>query len=332
MSQIFPVTDSVLSANGLISEVMSRYNIGVVTECRFLHRGVNDTYRVSADSGKFILRVYRKKWRTRSDIHFELDALLHLHNSEVPVSIPVMRNDGELIGAIQAPEGSRFVVLFTHAEGVEPAYDGDGTRDTNLYARAVARIHAATDDFKTTHQRYSLDFEHLLAKPLQSMEPFLSHRPKDWDYVTGLAHRLRSLFSDLPLAALETGFCHGDLHGWNAHINQNSKLTVFDFDCCGFGWHSYDLAVFYWGARIRGKHEERWPSFLCAYQEERQLADVDIQAIPFFVAIRHFWLLGLLTSSTDFCGSGWLNDKYLDGSLKFFRDWEADHIGGSDEG
>jgi Ser/Thr protein kinase RdoA (MazF antagonist) len=45
---------------------------------------------------------------------------------------------------------------------------------------------------------------------------------------------------------LEVGSCHGDLHGWNAHIDQNMALTVYDFDCCGVGWRAYDIAVFRW--------------------------------------------------------------------------------------
>lgn len=329
MSRALPVTDSVLSVGGLISDVLSCYDLGAAIECRFLNRGVNDTYAVSAGAGRFVLRVYRKDWRSRSDIHFELDAILHLHRKGVLVSIPIARRDGAMIGVVAAPEGLRFVVLFTHAQGKEPIYEGDGAREAYLYGKLAGRIHASTDDFVSTHQRYRMDLEHLLTIPLNSLQPFLRHRPNDWEYVVGLSQRLRALVSDLPVANLETGFCHGDLHGWNVHIDQSSVLTVFDFDCCGLGWRAYDLAVFFWGARIRGKEKERWPSFVRGYSEERRFDDVEMRAIPYFVAVRHFWLLGLHTGSSHFSGSGWLNDGYFDRALKFFRDWEEDSRGGS---
>jgi Ser/Thr protein kinase RdoA (MazF antagonist) len=326
MSHVFPVVDSVLSTTGLISNVLSGYDIGSAIECRLLNRGLNDTYFISAETGKFVLRVYRKEWRSRSDILFELDAILHLHRKGVPVSVPISRRDGEMISIVAAPEGLRCVVMFTYAHGKDPTYEGDGPCEAYLYGKLAGRIHAATDGFKSMHPRYSMDLEHLLTTPLRALQPFLSHRLKDWEYVVGLSERLRSLVSSLPLEKLETGFCHGDLHGWNAHIDQSFVLTVFDFDCCGLGWRAYDLAVFYWAARIRGKEKERWPSFVRGYTEERQFDDVEMRAIPFFVAVRHFWILGLDIGISRFRGFGWLNDGYFDRALKFFRGWEEEHL------
>jgi Ser/Thr protein kinase RdoA (MazF antagonist) len=96
---------------------------------------------------------------------------------------------------------------------------------------------------------------------------------------------------------LQAGFCHGDLHGGNAHRDQAQTQTFFNFDACGMGWRAYDIAVFRWSARLRRKEQERWEAFLRGYTEERSLRTLDIQAVPFFVAIRHVWLLGIHTSN-----------------------------------
>jgi Ser/Thr protein kinase RdoA (MazF antagonist) len=43
-------------------------------------------------------------------------------------------------------------------------------------------------------------------------------------------------------AQTEVQIIHGDLHGWNLMWNE-SQLSVFDFDDCGFGIPQQDLAV-----------------------------------------------------------------------------------------
>jgi len=167
-----------------------------------------------------------------------------------------------------------------------------------------------------------------LDRSLQSIHPLLVHRPNDWEYLVTLAEKLQLHVQDVPLDSLESGFCHGDLHGGNAHIDQDKTLTFFDFDCCGLGWRAYDIAVFRWDARLRGKEQERWKAFLPGYREERELSTTDIQAVPYFVAIRQLWLMGLHTSNGQDWGFGWMNDRYFDQAITFFRAWETEFLTG----
>jgi Ser/Thr protein kinase RdoA (MazF antagonist) len=92
--------------------------------------------------------------------------------------------------------------------------------------------------------------EHLLEQPLQSIRPLLARRRDDWEYLVTLAEKLRLHMYALPLESLETGFCHGDLHGGNAHRDRAQTLTFFGFDACGMGWRVYDIAVFRWSAPV----------------------------------------------------------------------------------
>lgn len=327
MSNYFPVTHSILSTKALTADILPDYDIGTPKECKFLNRGLNDTYLVRTTTEKYILRVYRAGWRSHSDIHYELETLLHLKRLNVPVSAPVLRKDGKLLHTVAAPEGSRNIVLFTYAVGKEPAYAANEESESYQYGRTVAQIHLETDGFRSQHQRFHLDLEHLLDAPLKSIRPLLLHRPDDWEYLQVLSEKLRQHVVSIPLSSLENGFCHGDFHGWNAHIDQDGILTFFDFDCCGYGWRAYDIAVFRWGARGSGKEKERWPHFLRGYREVRPISEVDVQATWYFVAIRHFWLLGLHTSNGQDWGFGWMNDQYFDGAIKFFREWEAEQTG-----
>lgn len=327
MSVYFPVTHSILSVKALVDEILPDYDIEVPVECRFLNLGLNDTYLMKTKTEKYILRVYRTGWRTHSDILYELDVLLHLKERDIPVSTPVHRKDGKFLHTITAPEGPRPIALFTFAPGKEPSYEAAEENESYQYGRSVAKIHSETDGFQSRHQRFPLDLEHLIDVPLKSIQPLLQHRPDDWGYLQSLSERLCQYIANFPPNSLERGFCHGDFHGWNVHVEQDGTLTFFDFDCCGYGWRAYDIAVFRWGARIGGKEKERWPHFMRGYQEIRPIAEVDIQATWYFVAIRQFWLLGLHTGNGQDWGFGWMNDQYFDRAIKFFRDWEAEQSG-----
>jgi Ser/Thr protein kinase RdoA (MazF antagonist) len=161
---------------------------------------------------------------------------------------------------------------------------------------------------------------------MRSIQPFLAHRLDDWEYLVVLAEKLRLGVENLPLNNLDMGFCHGDFHTGNAHLDLDRQITFFDFDCCGVGWRSYDIASFRWNARLNKKDEKMWPSFLRGYTEARNLNDLDIQATRYFVPIRHFWLLGVHTGNGQDWGFGGINDGYFARQLKFFREWETEYL------
>ena len=87
-----------------------------------------------------------------------------------------------------------------------------------------------------------------------NIRPFLTHRPEDLRFIEIFKEELLDVLLNIPRDELDYGFCHGDFHGLNAHKN-NKGITFFDFDCCGFGWRAYDIAVFRWGPASRIKSQ-----------------------------------------------------------------------------
>jgi Ser/Thr protein kinase RdoA (MazF antagonist) len=331
MNESITSVNSTLSAEDLMKKVLPAFRIGPASTCRLLYIGVNDTYLVTTTDGmRYILRVYRIGIRTLDNIHYELDALLHLQNFHVPVSVPIPLTNGEYVYSLQAAEGTRYVVLFTYASGQEPKY-ADKT-EAIQYGRAVAMMHEASNSLKSGHSRFSIDIEHLLFSSLKTIQPFLVSRPQDQKYLVGLIAKLVGLLEAIPLAKLEKGFCHGDLHGWNANIDENGNVTFYDFDCCGTGWRAYDIAVFKWSAILHGTEKEAWPAYLEGYRQCRSLNDTDLSAVPLFVAVRHIWMMGLNTSIAKFFGDSWVNPSYFDREIGFVRRYDAELLGGEQAG
>jgi Ser/Thr protein kinase RdoA (MazF antagonist) len=323
MACLFPVTSSILSSEALRAHVGATYGIPAPTGCRFLHRGLNDSYLIRTARSQYIARVYRSGWRAEPDILYELELLLHLDRSGVAVSTPIPQKDGRLIRTVAAPEGDRPLVLFTHVGGRRSSFD---EADSHRYGRAVAALHEAMDSFQSEQPRFALDLKHLLLQPLSTLVPRLEHRPQDCDYLRGLADRLRERAAELPLAELEWGACHGDCHGGNAHVDEANRLTFYDFDCCGAGWRAYEVAVFRWNMRLAGKPDGLWEAFLQGYTERRTLSDPDMRGVPLFAAMRQYWFLSLPTVNGDDWGMN-VVDWYVDEGLKFLRAWEREELG-----
>jgi Ser/Thr protein kinase RdoA (MazF antagonist) len=311
-----------LSPQTLLSEVASSYDLAVPCECVLINAGLNDVYLIKTSSDPVILKIYRAGWRTRSEVHYEVDVLLHLGRKGVPVSLPLARRDGSFTKSWPGPDGLSHAVLFAYAKG-EAAGRVD-ERYCYLFGRAAAEVHHATDDFASPHARFYLDLEHLLSQPLDALEPLLESRPEAWSYLTGLARRLREELASLPAGAMDWGCCHGDLAPNNAHLSEDG-LTLFDFDCGGPGWRSYDIALFRtFLADERQQyvnHERLWEAFLSGYQERRPVDAVGLRAVSLFVAMRQIWVLGVHARLALASGFGRL-PPFFEGMLEFLQEWE----------
>ena len=326
MTAPFPAAHSILSPQALAMQVLPAFGVGAGADVRFFQGGFNDTYVVTAhDSTVYYLRAYRHGWRTREDALYELDVLHHLRRKGIPVAYPIAARGGSFLQDVAAPEGPRFIALFALAKGRGLSYEGDPEPMARRYGSAVAAMHNALDDFESPHHRFHVDLDHLIDQPLAYVEPILSRRADDWDYLRRFAGAVKRAIETLPEKDLERGVCHGDLQCYHAHIDDAETLTFYDFDCGGFGFRAYDLAVFRWCARLQNQEDERWDAFLAAYRAGRAVNDLDVDAVPLFVCARHIWHMGVHAQNAPHWGYGGLDDAYYDGRIEQLRALETDY-------
>jgi Ser/Thr protein kinase RdoA (MazF antagonist) len=327
MQPPFPATASILSPQALSAVILPGFGIGAVSECRFYSGGFNHTYRVRTAAGStYYLRAYRNTWRTLDDIRCELDVLDHLKEKGFPAASPVLYQDGLPYCAVEAAEGRRYLALFTDAPGHEVSYAHEPENVARRYGQAVAHMHNCLDDFNSPFPRFRLDLDYFTRHPLQFIEPFLSARPGNWQFVQRFAERLRERILALPAGALERGFCHGDLQGYHANVSEEGRLTFFDFDCGGFGFRAYDLAVFLWCCRLQEAVPARWEPFLQGYRETRPIQELDLQAAPLFACARYLWHVGVHTQNSPDWGIDFLNEEYFTDHLNRLRGAGKDYL------
>jgi Ser/Thr protein kinase RdoA (MazF antagonist) len=322
---IFPVTSSILSSEALLHEISTSYTLtSPPIKCQLLKQGLNDSYLVQTTNERYILRIYKIQWRTRSDILYETEMLSYLGQQNAPISFPVKRTDGTFIQDLRAPEGTRQMVLFTYAEGEEPTL----TEELGyLIGQATATIHLTSDKFRPQHERFTLDLTHLIDKPLRLVQPYLRHRQEDWTYLLKLAGILSQKIADIA-PHLDWGFCHGDATERNVHTTKDQQITFFDFDCGGPGWRAYDWAVFHMNARKHPKGDAIWRDYLKGYAEKRTINPLDMEAEPLMFLARMFWSIGILITVTPYDGLEWYN-KEINKYIHFLHILEEKHLSAS---
>lgn len=263
----------------LAALVAHDYDFGVPDDCQLLSSGINDIFGVRFEAASYALRLQpvEKWWAPGADeLRFELDLLAHLRASDLPVSYPIPRRDGGLLGTAHTLAGDRFYSLFSWADGEPPEpLTADHAR---VVGRVVAQIHLAAESYRTNHDRYRLDTQTLLERSLAVLAPALrSAEPEVADLIRSEVARLSIRLRDFDPGPHGWGVIHGDVQPLNYHFTPAGQITFFDFDHCGFGWRAYDVAMYY--TRLE---EELKAPMLAGYQAVRPLHDAELAMLSDF--------------------------------------------------
>ena len=297
--ETFSVLYSTLSPEALQEKILSKYLLNPAVQCEYLYRGLNDNYLVRDSHSQYILRVYRHNWRDLQDIESEMELIQYLKSEGVSVSFPVPDREGTVIQEIHAPEGIRYAVLFSYAEGSTPLpkmtiYQG------RITGKELAKIHRLTINKRLGNNRCHLDVTALLYKSFHAIKPCLEDRREDLMNLDEVITKLALKFERISLSDLSFGICHGDFYPSNYHISRNNTITLFDFDACCCSWLVMDIAAFCFATTQFYKNaKEINKAFLEGYQEIRMLHSMEIDLIPYFGAVNRIWVLATQCSNFE---------------------------------
>ena len=315
---------STISCEELMAKVIPDYCIEDPLECIFWERGSNDTYVIRCASARYSMRIYRHENYPSDEIDFEVDALNYLHKQGFPVAYPIARKSGGYITEISAHEGVRYVLVTLFAEG--SSLECSSVDEFRLYGKSLASLHEASQDFTTPHKKKDLDLNNFIDDSVKLIEPFLSHRPKDLEALNQYVENARSRVLRIGADCMDVGFCHGDVHGGNAHLH-DGVLTHFDFEECGFGYRIYDLATFNWAFDLNDSKSENWLAFLDGYESVRRISTEDIELLDTFVLLRHVWLIAFHMRNAGDFGGELTSDEYIDRQWSRLKSYNREGIG-----
>lgn len=237
---------------------------------KFLTIATNTMFHLQTEDDKhYVLRIYSDEETTLAENQAEmfwLDALKR--DTDVKVSEPVARRDGEYITSARAPgvPRERRCVLFKWVPG-----------------KTLEEVLCPENYYKLGQTLAKL---HTHAETLNPLPPYI--RPKKWDKVFYYPDEpvvyntaaYRHIFSperieliDAVIARANVVFdklyadvdnqilIHGDLHYWNVHVHRG-ELTVIDFEDVMRGYPVQDVAI----TLSYGADREEYPDLRVAFE------------------------------------------------------------------
>ena len=245
MTDIFPVRYSQPSPIALQKELLNRYSFVELPECILFQSGLNDTYQVKCSDDIFYLRISPTNKYILKDIEEEVEIINLLVKNGVNAASPVICNDGKFVWEINAPEGKRFCLMFNEAKSLPSG--SEINQHLNL-GQMVANIHSIADKYEILVNRKGFEPKNLVDIPLSLIKQYFNE--DDFNYLTSASKKcIEHIVHMLPATRPYYGFCHGDIQPNNYRfIGEIPQL--FDFDCMGNGWRSFDIAVLLWNMSI----------------------------------------------------------------------------------
>ena len=307
------ITDS---DRNLIHAALRQYDLGHLHEAVHHAGTAAKTWRVTTDSGTFLLRTRGSRTSGPDLIDYDHALRRHLLAAGIPTAAPLPTRDGSSYTRF----GDRALELYAIVPGATLA--AAGLAEIAAAARALAAFHAAAASFPLAHtllpvaQYRTLGFEQTSGRMedpelLQRVYAGLAATPGVALYAPALTlarawlDRLRHRLDDTAYACLPHTVTHGDFTLANLLFLNGLLTGVFDFDWARWAPRLRDLAdgmLFVSGQRrtpliaadIWSLTEAvdlsvaRCAHWLRSYEEGAPLTDAELACLPLAFAAR--WL------------------------------------------
>ncbi len=317
----FPVIASTLSATHLADFLKDTYGLSEAATCSLFRTGINHTYMVQDQEIRCVCRVYSHNWRTEAEIREEIRLLLPLAAYGVSVSHPLPDLKGEFVQRLSAPEGVRFVVLFTFAEG-EKVRNLNETMCASI-GTMMGRMHRITNQRELARTTYNA---HTLTQlPYTYARRYFAEGLDEMRFVKKAGEYLEKVFADADDAPLRRGTVHMDIWYDNMSIQDENTLTLFDFDFCGNGWLVLDVAYFVMQLFHTTPDKEDFSgkaeAFYRGYEREVPLSRAEKQLIPYAGMAIWIFYLGVQSQRFDNWSNIFLTENYLKHYVGLLKKW-----------
>jgi Ser/Thr protein kinase RdoA (MazF antagonist) len=286
----------------LAQRALGAYGCDPAAEVRLLNVSENATYLVEdPDAGPSVLRVHRLGYHTEAEIVSEL-AWMDALRAEAGVRTPrvLAAADGRRVVTVADEEGGqqRSCVRFEFLPGTEPV--DDSVEHFAELGEITARMHRHARHWARPADFTRFDWGYDAAFGSQA-------RWGRWQDGIGVGAEEREVLGRLDvalqarLAAFGTGpgrygLIHADTRLANLIVDDGGRVSVIDFDDCGFSWYLYDV-----GTSVSFfEHEPQVPglidAWLTGYRRSADLSAADEAEIWTFILFRRLLLVAWIGS------------------------------------
>ena len=306
----------------LAHQALRRYPASVQGDIRLLCRSENATFRVSAGTQNFALRLHRGNYHHKKDIESELNWLDALQEAGIQVPRALSTSAGERVQTLTLDnQQQRHAVLFHWIEGEMPTTSVDARAFRQL-GHITAQLHQHSRGWKKPDGFQRIIWDH------HSMVGPHSHWG-DWRDLQGLdasgkrvveetLAQVNARMTEYGKDPQRYGLIHADLRLTNL-LHHQGETRVIDFDDCGMGWYLHDLAAaisFVEHHPNAGRWIENW---LQGYEEVAHISDDDRAILPSMLIQRRIQLTAWAASHRETEMAQSLGDHWARDTIRLCR-------------
>lgn len=283
----------------LVQAALAAYGFSPSATYRLANVSENWIFRVDdTEQGRSVaLRVHRPNYHSREEIESELtwiDSLMQANVVNVPA--PVAARDGSRVQTLSVPEldEPRHVSAFEWLPGAAPSTEEDLTANFERLGEVAAKMHLHGMRWNppSGFQRFTYDDHAVFDKALWGRwEDAPGVEAAERDVLSRVEAEIRQQLARHGRAREIFGICHNDLRLANLLLD-GERLTVIDFDDCGYCWYMNDFAT----AVSFLEHDERVGEWMDAwtsgYARQRELSAADRELLPTLIMLRRMLLVG----------------------------------------
>lgn len=263
-----------------LDQFLERYELGKLQQFSAIASGITNTnYYLDTEAGRFVLTLYEH--HSDDELDYMLGLQQHLVKRSVHCSEPVTDRRGDLFSILN----QRPAAIIHRLQGqVQPQPE---SLHCVLVGAELARFHLAGQDYAGIRSNpRGIDW---IIAVTDMLDANLGVRDRKLIKTTLQAARR------FDPGALPAGAIHADLFHDNVLFIDNRLGGILDFDYACSGSFVFDIAVLLndWCVDSHGNLvASRVDATLEAYQQQRRLEAIEIDALPLMLGIAalRFWL------------------------------------------
>jgi Ser/Thr protein kinase RdoA (MazF antagonist) len=287
----------------------------------------NGTFLVETDDRCEVLRVHRPGYHSLAAIESELDWMECVRrDSSITTPQVITAVDGRRVVESRIGDDVRLVDLFTFVPGTIAEDDASDISFGELGAiTAALHEHVQRWTPPPTFTRFRWDLDTMLGA---------GGRWGDWRDAPALSasdavtiekaeRKVVDRLARYGTGPERFGLIHADLRMSNLMVHQG-KITVIDFDDCGWSWYLADLGAVVSFIEHTPEAERIVDKWLDGYRRVRPIAASDLAEIPTFVMLRRLMLTAWIGTHPESEPAQNLGGHYASGTASLAHSYLTD--------
>ncbi|PEY29700.1 protein kinase [Bacillus anthracis] len=255
----------------------------------------NEMYKCLTEQGTYFIRITNYKTYEEQLEEVTYTNFLYHNGLSVPPIIPSLQ--GNFVEKLTLDK-EIFAVLYKAAPGIHlPKYEWDSKIFKKL-GKQIGKLHRISKSFEKTKP-----VKHINDWYENEEYNFLKYIPQEETTIREISSDVLTSIKELEKSTSNYGLIHGDLWLENILVENNSNLTMIDFQDCEKHFYVFDLAVpiysaieysFAGNGNIINYEHSITKALFEGYQEENELPKEMIDKFPLFIKLKEIFEYSLM--------------------------------------